>query len=246
MKGALAVVGLCAVAALASCTTTTTTEAVDVADPVDAVVVDVPSGRIDVVGGSRVTVGQRRVLRSRRGKPEVRQVIEGRTLRLTVVCPRGPLTSCSVDLLLAVPSRLDVNVRTGSGDVSLDSVAGRTEAKTGSGVVTLRGLSGPATAETGSGDVDAGGLRGATFAATTGSGAIRAHLTALPESVSLKTGSGAITVDVPRGVYRIETRTGSGSVQVSDVTDDSSSSRVIRAEAGSGAITITGSGATGR
>jgi hypothetical protein len=80
---------------------------------------------------------------------------------------------------ITVPGDTRLTVHSGSGDILLKNVGGKTEATAGSGSITGSGLSGEVIASTGSGDV------AVTFVQ--------------PGSARLETGSGDITADGMQG-----------------------------------------------
>jgi hypothetical protein len=87
----------------------------------------------------------------------------------------------------------EVRVESGSGDLAIDEVTGRLEVKTGSGDIRLQRLHGPGQVATGSGDVSIGSAD-EPVQVRSGSGDLRvreAH-----DDVSLNTASGDLVVDV--------------------------------------------------
>jgi DUF4097 and DUF4098 domain-containing protein YvlB len=100
-------------------------------------------------------------------------------------------------------------VRTGSGDVRLDSVA-ELELAAGSGTATVRAALGRARAKTGSGDLTLRRVEGPAFLRT-GSGGL--WLGAVRGEVTARTGSGALTIaDLQTG--SLDLTAGSGDLRV--------------------------------
>jgi DUF4097 and DUF4098 domain-containing protein YvlB len=104
----------------------------------------------------------------------------------------------------------DVQVESGSGDVSIEEVGGRLEVKTGSGDVRLQRLHGPGEVATGSGDVGIGSAA-ESVQVRSGSGDLRVR--EAQDDVALTTASGDLVVDlVHRG--RLIAKNVSGDVRV--------------------------------
>ncbi|GAA3705609.1 hypothetical protein GCM10022224_083840 [Nonomuraea antimicrobica] len=149
-------------------------------------------------------------------KPVPEHNVEAGELFLTYEC-RG---NCSVDYEIEVPKGLHLDLRAGSGNL------------------TLRGLSGPLELDLGSGDADAAGLTGKKVFAKSGSGNVELEFLAAPESTELDTGSGDITLDVPDGAYAVKSDMGSGDSNIS-VRTDASAPNKISITAGSGDVTVS-------
>jgi DUF4097 and DUF4098 domain-containing protein YvlB len=129
---------------------------------------------------------------------------------------------CSVDIGATVPTGVPIELRTGSGDCTLD------------------GLLGTLSIHTGSGDIDGWALAGTELDATTGSGDVRLDVTAPAERVHVRTGSGDVFLDVPSGSYDLRVDTGSGDEHFHSVSNDSSAPGTLEITTGSGDVTIRG------
>lgn len=112
----------------------------------------------------------------------------------------------SIDYEITAPLETTVRTRTGSGDVTIQSLRGNMDLQSGSGDLRLRDLNGEVRIETGSGDVRAEGIAGPVNAHA-GSGNIRVEETAAGE-VSARTGSGNIEVRGVKGELRAESGSG--------------------------------------
>jgi hypothetical protein len=102
----------------------------------------------------------------------------------------------SVRVVLQVPKRADLDVRTGDGSVEVQPVSGRLNVSTGDGSITVEGLQGEIRLHTGDGAIRASGLAG-QLQADTGDG----HMTVRGrfELLDLSTGDGGIDADVEPG-----------------------------------------------
>ena len=134
----------------------------------------------------------------------------------------------------------EVQADTGSGDIELSSVRGDADVRSGSGEVTVdRVTGGSVVARTGSGDITVSRSEVERVSGRTGSGDVEVGLTVEPEEVLARTGSGDVDVELPRGdaSYAVTVRTGSGDQRV-DVRTDPSSDRVVDVQTGSGDASV--------
>jgi hypothetical protein len=135
----------------------------------------------------------------------------------------------SIDYEITMPKSGVVDAGSGSGDVSINDIAGGVKAGTGSGNVEVRGASGAVALSTGSGDVHADLINPATVKASTGSGGIR--LNGVSGSLKADTGSGDIEIQgQPTSDWKLVT--GSGSVTLAT----GSSRFTLDASTGSGTV----------
>jgi len=116
---------------------------------------------------------------------------------------------------VSVPTGSELSVRTGSADVHASGTWGTTLVKSGSGEVQIESVGGPAVLETGSGGITAGDLLGETRIKS-GSGDVR--LTRAAASVVVSTGSGDVEIDSAAGPTVI--KTGSGDLRVATADGD--------------------------
>ncbi|MCP4547571.1 MAG: DUF4097 domain-containing protein [bacterium] len=115
----------------------------------------------------------------------------------------------------------DLQVDTGSGDITIMSCDGFLDVDTGSGDVKIDGLRGDLRADTGSGDVTVRDANGEELYVDTGSGEVGLRNIDYPR-LHVDTGSGEITVDSTHGlVDRWVLDTGSGDVTLL-IPDDAS------------------------
>ncbi|MFJ8582435.1 DUF4097 family beta strand repeat-containing protein [Micromonospora sp. NPDC093277] len=208
------------------------------------------SGDVKVHGsGSAAEVRIKRMIRYQGKQPETRYEINGDELVLDTRCGHR----CSISWDVTVPEGVAVRGEAGSGDIVLSRV-GTVDIKLGSGDVSVTTARGDVRAETGSGDiavVDAtGAVRlhassgnvqarqlGAGVDAETSSGDVSVEL-AEPAAARVHAGSGNVNLTVPEGRYRVRTSTGSGNSDVG-VTDDPSAALLLDVRTGSGDVTIT-------
>lgn len=139
--------------------------------------------------------------------------------QITVVAPRqrtGFLGGDNrLDVSITLPLSSDVVVRTGSADITVHGTIGTTQLKSGSGGVRADDLAGPALVETGSGDVDIE-VANAELRIKSGSGHVRVRHA--ESAVAASTGSGDVEIGTSNGPAAV--KTGSGDLKVVDANTD--------------------------
>ncbi len=138
----------------------------------------------------------------------------------------------SISYELVVPANTRLSSKTGSGNQTIDGIAGPLEASTGSGDIRASNLGARVQARTGSGQIVLETVKEGVRAST-GSGAIRA--TGVGGSVRVSTGSGDVTLE-QTGVADARVNTGSGNIVLKKVRG------LVHARSASGAITAEGGG----
>jgi hypothetical protein len=148
-----------------------------------------------------------------------------------------PDDGCWIDYELVVPegARVDgavesgnaevrgvaeVNLRSSSGDVTVDDVEGAVNVEASSGNVTLDRIGGTAQVQASSGNVTVD--------------------LAAAQDVRVDVASGNVEVTVPDAAYRVDARTDSGAVD-SDIQDDETAQRHLDLHTESGNIQVRGS-----
>ena len=186
---------------------------------VTAVVIDGGSGSIDVTGSSRSTVSVSQQA-SYSGKPSAAaHVLRGTTLTLSYKCPSELV--CGVSYNVQVPAGVAVSVATGTGSVTLTSLAGTVSARADAGLIT------------------AVALRSATASFKSNAGGVVATFSAAPRSLTAATNVGPIALTVPGSVgYRLSTHTVVGSSTIT-VRRSSSPAHSISASSDLGSISVS-------
>ena len=141
----------------------------------------------------------------------------------------------SVRIEVHVPRELDLDVHTGDGNVSAQSVAGRIRIDTGDGQVNATGLKGDVSMRSGDGHITASGLDGSLIV-NTGDGHI--SVDGRFDALDLKTGDGNIEAKVMNGSkvgnsWRLHS--GDGRINVSLPVDLNAD---LEAHTGDGHITL--------
>jgi hypothetical protein len=114
--------------------------------------------------------------------------------------------------VITIPSRFDLDLQTGDGDVVVASFEGAVDIRTGDGDVVLESLSGPTISlHTGDGDVIARSLEASTISLETGDGDLR--IDEASGAVTARTGDGDVVVGIGR-YEGLSIRTGDGDVTV--------------------------------
>jgi hypothetical protein len=139
----------------------------------------------------------------------------------------------SIQVVLRVPKRADLDVQTGDGSIEVQPVSGRLRLSTGDGSITADGLQGDVRLHTGDGSVRATGIAGRLEAETgdghmnvrgrfdvldlrTGDGGIEAAVepgSRVEAAWSLSSGDGGITLRLPEGLGAdVDAHTGDGGI----------------------------------
>ncbi len=205
--------------------------------------VAVPAGSVEVHAGApgRVHVAAdftlrpvfwqdaTRLARELEDHPPIEQ--QGNLVRIGHLQPPLPvsLPGLRVSYRIEAPPQTELRVRTGSGTVQVENVAGPVRATTGSGDIELSGIAGDAELTTGSGDVHARDL-GGRIELRTGAGDVR--LDRIGGSLRATTGTGDVTVADARG--NVSIRTGRGDVRLERPAGD------VRVTTGAGDVTVIG------
>ncbi|WP_200215364.1 DUF4097 family beta strand repeat-containing protein [Micromonospora coerulea] len=207
------------------------------------------AGDVTVRGsGTAAEVRIKRTVRYQGGQPEARYEVKGDELVLKTDCG----SRCSVSYEVTAPQGVTVrgetgsgnielirvgtvDIRLGSGDVTVSRATGDVGAETGSGNIEVTDVTGKATLRAASGDVRARRLTGQVDAETS-SGNVTVELDE-PASARVHAGSGDVTLLVPAARYRVRSHTGSGDANLA-VPDDPAATLVIDVSTGSGNVRV--------
>ena len=186
---------------------------------VTALVINGGSGSIDVTGSSRSTVAVSQQA-SYSGKPPAdAHVLRGTTLTLSYSCPSEFL--CGVSYAVQVPAGVSVTVATGTGPITLTSLAGTVTARADAGLVT------------------ADDMRSAVASFKSNAGGVVATFSVAPRSLTATTNVGPITLTVPGSVgYRLSTHTVVGTSTVT-VPRSGDGAHSISASSDLGSISVS-------
>jgi hypothetical protein len=155
---------------------------------VTTLVISGGSGSVDVTGSSRSTVSVSQQASYTGKPPSVTHVLRGTTLTLSYTCPAQIV--CGMAYEVQVPRGIAVTVGTGTGEITLTSLAGPVTARADAGLIT---------------GVD---LRSSVASFKSNAGGIVAAFSAAPSSLTATTTVGPITLTVPGSVtYRLSTHT---------------------------------------
>ncbi|MFF1692190.1 DUF4097 domain-containing protein [Streptomyces sp. NPDC058257] len=142
---------------------------------------------------------------------------------------------CKVDYTVDVPAKVAVDGETSRGDADLSDV-GPVDLKTGSGDITLEGAAGEVKARTSNGNINGKGLRGSRIDTETSNGEI--DLTpGKAQDIRAKTSNGELTLNLPDSSYRISVKTGNGDKDIG-VRSDPSGDHRIELTSGNGDISV--------
>jgi hypothetical protein len=193
-------------------------QAFTVSARVTAVVINGGSESVDVTGSARSTVGVSQQASYSSTPPSATHVLHGTTLTLSYTCPTQ--IACGMSYDVQVPRGVAVSVATGTGAVTLTSLAGTVTARADAGLITAVDLSSPVV----------------TFKSN--AGGVVATFSAAPRSVTATTNVGPITLTVPGSVgYQLNLHTIVGTSTVT-VRRSSSSAHSISARSDLGSISV--------
>jgi DUF4097 and DUF4098 domain-containing protein YvlB len=132
----------------------------------------------------------------------------------------------------------DIDVESGSGDVTATDAGGKVRLDVASGDLTVDGAAGAVEVETKSGDLKASRLTGGQqILANAASGDIELDLDA-PAAVTADGKSGDITVRVPEGSYNVDADTSSGDTDVK-VASSPDGTHLLKLDTASGDVEVT-------
>lgn len=154
----------------------------------------------------------------------------GNSITVGHVEDRDLLRNISISYDIVTPAQTHLHSATGSGNQTVDGLAGPAEASSGSGDVRISQIGSDVQARTGSGEIVISGVKG-VLRASSGSGDIRADQ--ISGAITASTGSGDVRL-TQAGSGDVEVSTGSGSVEVNGVNG------AARIGTGSGNISAQG------
>ncbi len=131
---------------------------------------------------------------------------------------------CRVDLVISLPQAIPLQVRAGTGDVRVVATRGDVDVKVGSGLISLKGEINSLKALSGSGDVRVAG-QAQTVDIKTGSGDIELDYAVSPTKgkLAVRTGSGDVQVYLPE-TTQVRSRISAGNGTVINEFDSARSS----------------------
>jgi hypothetical protein len=188
-----------------------------VVNPVRKIVVHSDSGDVDIRAGLTGNVVVQRHDQWLLDRPTVHETYADGVLTIDTGC--GSLKAvlrCRADLMIDAPPEVDVQVKTGSGDVD------------------LRGLSGRADIETDSGDIRTHRLEPVTVKALTQAGNVSLDLFGQPARTEAESDAGDVSVTVPYGPYRVDANADGGNAKVEGLIRDDLAPQAIVALTGAG------------
>ncbi|HXT73271.1 MAG TPA: DUF4097 family beta strand repeat-containing protein [Candidatus Angelobacter sp.] len=154
----------------------------------------------------------------------------GNTITIGHDTDRDMMRNISISYEIVTPAQTRLHSATGSGNQTVDGVAGPVESTTGSGDLKLSSIGNDATARAGSGDIRLSDIKGKVHAGS-GSGSI--HAEGVAGAMNASTGSGDITLS-QTGSGDVEASSGSGTVEINGVKG------AVRVGTGSGNIRAQG------
>lgn len=205
---------------------------------VDKLLVENSSGRINIVAGDRPRVV---ITATKVNFPEKCTFTTEKTdfSEIIVRVERPVGQDCTVDLDIAVPKQISLNLWTGYGQVDVKGVEGNLKFNAGSGSITASGKFAKVEGKVGSGNVEINGVNGGG-SVSAGSGNVSLKFAAdILGSFDVKTGSGNAQLNFPVG-SKIKAQLGAGSGTIeNDLQTSESADFGISAKTGSGNLKVT-------
>jgi len=181
-------------------------------------------GWFDSSGGTSAEEKVRRIEQN----PPIQQ--NGNTIVIGRIEDRELQRNVSISYEITVPAETKARTQTGSGDQTIQDIAGPLRAQTGSGNVRVSKIGGETRVSTGSGEVRIDTIKGRVYAST-GSGTVEAR--GVSGGFSAETGSGDVTLE-QASPGDVVAKTGSGSVKLKNVRG------AVEARTGSGEVEVNG------
>jgi len=200
------------------------------------------SGNVEVYAGSAGSVGivgyvkatgwfdssaEEKVHKIESNPPIVQN---GNTIRVGQIDDPELRRNISISYKVTVPAETQLKSHSGSGNQTVDGIAGPAEIGSGSGSLKVSNVGGAVRADTGSGNIDIDKVKG-NVQAKAGSGSI--HATDISGGFSADTGSGHISLE-QSAPGAVNVATGSGGMELHGVHGS------LEAKTGSGTITAEG------
>jgi hypothetical protein len=202
-------------------------------DPVSALVVEVDSGVIELVGTAVGQVVVQRSVRTQSDRPLMTDALEDNQLTLRSNC--GEEEQCWVDHRITVPRDVAVEVRGGSGDVTIVGVVGPFAITRSIGNVTIQDIAGEEPVGVAASNTAIGPGSSAEVRLLTGT--IDLNFQRPVNRINASTKMGDVDISLPDGAYRIDAHTVIGQVRV-EVPTDTSADSTINVEAPTGVIRV--------
>jgi hypothetical protein len=175
-------------------------------------------------------------------RPTVDVTTTAAGVSVTVHCPWFVASECSVDLTVAIPSRLEVTASTDTGNLTsngLDDLSLQTD----TGDLQVNGGAGFLHLSSRTGDITGTAIDAPRVTASDQTGDVSLDFAQAPTNVSAQDQTGDVTVTLPAGgmAYAVSAHTQIGDTNV-DVPTDPASTSEISASTSTGDVTVDAAG----
>jgi hypothetical protein len=192
---------------------------------VSAIDLDVGAADVEITGGAGNAVVVRRTAEFAFGRPpDQSRRLDGDVLQISSRCPDTVVGTCQAAYRISVGDNVQVNVRTTSGQVRVNSLNGSARIQTGSGAIAVDGFC------------------GFQLSATSVSGDVRGAAACSPDRMELRSTSGDVHAVVPAGRYRVDASSARGSAQVGNLSEAEDAPFAVQAISGTGDVIVDGRG----
>ena len=148
---------------------------------------------------------------------------------------------CDYNLEIQIPSKTNIKLSTGRGDVEIIGTEGDIDFSTGKGDIDIKATVKTLIGKSGMGNVEAQGLNGSVDLKT-GNGFVKVTYTSVPEkgTAIIKTGTGDVTVFMPKeSSIRADLKTGTGN-KINEVGELEKANYKVSLKSGTGDVKIKG------
>lgn len=172
--------------------------------------------------------------------PEITARTNNGVTEITGGCEnRGFFNNCRLEVTVAMPADLPLDVKGVNGRVSIDEIEGPISVETTNGAIEVSGASGDLDLQTNNGAISVQDSSSMRIDVGTTNGRIELELVDAPTSVEAQTTNGSIEVQLPGDAsYDVDADTVNGNVDTDGVSIDSDSERSLRLETTNGSITV--------
>lgn len=206
----------------------------EVVDPVgrDALVVELPNSRVEVVGADVEVVTVRGSSTSGLRERGVEVDVEGDRIVVSMECHDWlSLGDCGADLRVEVPRSLAVEIDAPNSELTLRDLDAAVRARSSNTDLVAVGLGGPTVLETSNSSITATAMRSADVELLTSNDRVRLEFIEPPRSAVVRTSNDAVEVVLPdtADFYDVRLQTSNGRSS-SEVRSDPDSDRLVQVD----------------
>jgi hypothetical protein len=210
------------------------------ADDLDALVVEVDSGSVEIVGVDSPTIHVEGTVTSGLVRTRHDELVDGERFVVRSSCPSGLLSNyCEVTYRIEVPEALTVRVDARDAQVTVRDLRGAVDVATTNDVVRADSLAGEVSLESSNDDVLASGMGPGAVRIVTSNARVEAGFSEPPARVEIQTSNDDVDVVVPDtdDVYAVDLSTSNGTPRA-EIRTDPTSDRVLAVRTSNGDVRV--------